>query len=87
MAEEASLSHALRAGCGTLGQGFLGTHYKKPISTCWLIVLAKASVGTNLDLSSGKLDSTSCIEGLSVNQVKNTDGAGTRRSSVTTLIT
>lgn len=66
MAEETSLSQALRAGYGTLGQGFLSTHYKKPISTCWLIVLAKARVGTNLGLSNGKPDSTSCIEGLSI---------------------
>lgn len=82
MAEEASLSHAIRDGCGTLGQRFLSTHYKKPFSTCWLIVLAKASIGINLGLSSGKLDSTSCIEGLSVNQVKDTDGAGARKISV-----
>lgn len=65
MAEATSLSHALRAGYGTLGQRFLSAPCKKPVSTC-LILLAEASLGANLGFSGGKLDSTSCTEGLSI---------------------
>lgn len=35
MTEEASLSYALRAGCGVLGQGFFSAHYWKHVSTRW----------------------------------------------------
>lgn len=66
MAEETSLYPAPRAGYGILGQGFFSAPCKKPISTCWLILLAEASLGANLGFSGGKLDSTSCTEGLSI---------------------
>lgn len=42
---------------------FHRAHYRKHIFTCWLILLAKASLGASLGFSGRKLDSSSCIGG------------------------